>query len=93
VEASVFESVGEGVGRGGKAVDGADEVAAVMVAGLILLEAGLALFGEEPGEAVGDLAAFWLVLRKEDEQVGVAAAEPCYETSGAEDDLGVGGAG
>ena len=77
----------------GRPLIGADEVAAVVVAGLFAFEPGVALFGEEAGESVGDVGALGFVGWEEDEQVGVAAAEPGDEASGAEDDLGVGGAG
>ena len=62
-------------------------------AGLVAFEAVEALFGEELGEAVRDLRAFWFFGGEEDEQVGIAAAEPGDEAAFAEDDLGIGGAG
>ena len=76
-----------------QAVDGADQVACGVVAGLVAFEAGEALLGQKLGQAVGDVAAIGFVGGEEDEQVGVAATEPGDEAPGAEDDLGVGGAG
>jgi hypothetical protein len=94
VEACVFQSAGhDGVGGDGKSVDGADEIAAVMAAGLVSLETGSAFFSEEAGEAFGEPGAVGLFSGEKDEQVGVATAEPGDEASGAEDDLGVGCAG
>jgi hypothetical protein len=45
VEAGVAQGVGKRVRGNSEAVDGADEVSAVMAAGLVVLEAVLPLFG------------------------------------------------
>ena len=47
VEAGVAQGLGKRVRCDGEAVDSADEVAAVVAASLIVLEAVLALFGKE----------------------------------------------
>jgi len=71
----------------GQPVDGADEIPTVVIAGLVLLQASLAKFGEKARKTIGDVGALWFVSGQEDQQVGIATPQPRYEASCAQDHL------
>ena len=83
VKARVVESACQWMQGDGKAVDGADEIPAVMTAVLVLLQTSLAEFGEKAGETIGDVGALGLIGGQEDQQVGIATPQPDYKASGA----------
>ena len=89
VEACVHEETGHEVRGDWLAVDRGDEHALMPGA----LHPLLAAIAEKMSETGGGLRAFRLVGGKEDEDVGIVAAEPGDELAVAQDDFGIGGAG
>ena len=89
MEAGVHEETRHGMRGNRLAVDGGDEHALVAAAAHPLLSAR----AEKMRKACGSLGALRLLSGKEDEDVGIVAAQPCDELAVAQNDFGVGGAG
>ena len=89
METGVHEEAGHGVRGDRLAIDGGDENA-LMAAGAYLL---LTARAEKMREARGSLRTLRLLGGKKDKDVWIAAPEPRYQSSVAQNHLGIGGAG
>ena len=86
MEAGITKRMGHGMRGDRKTIHGADKVSA-LVAGLVVLEASLALFRQESGQTVGSLRTFRLICWQKYQQVRIAAPQPGNELSSMKHDL------